>query len=62
MLPSLFTYYIHISVLFVYIIFLLGISYFAYHLVFGMKFFPFINLLTGVLLIGIGADDTFVLR
>ena len=35
-------------------------AYFLYHLVFGIDFFPFINLLAGLILIAIGADDVFV--
>ena len=31
-----------------------------YHLIFGIKFFPFINLLAGLILIAIGADDVFI--
>ncbi|KRZ57381.1 Protein dispatched -like protein 1, partial [Trichinella nativa] len=38
------------------------VAYFVYGLVFRMEFFPFMNLLVIVLLIGIGADDTFVLK
>lgn len=39
-----------------------GLAYFVYRLVFRINFFPFINLLVIVLLVGIGGDDTFVLR
>ena len=42
------------------IIFALVISYFTYHIVFGIKFFPFLNVTTFVFLVGIGADDAFV--
>ena len=35
-------------------------AYFLYHLVFGIDFFPFINLLAGLILIAIGADDVFI--
>uniref|UniRef100_A0A915HVY5 Uncharacterized protein n=1 Tax=Romanomermis culicivorax TaxID=13658 RepID=A0A915HVY5_ROMCU len=38
-----------------------GIAYFVYRFVFRINFFPFMNLLVFALLIGIGADDTFVL-
>ena len=38
----------------------LDISYFIYTIVFEIKFFPFMNLLTVVILIGIGADDVFI--
>jgi len=30
--------------------------------VFRLNFFPFINLLTIVLMVGVGADDAFILR
>ena len=36
------------------------IAYFIYTVVLGMKFFPFLNILTLVFLVGIGADDAFV--
>ncbi|KAJ8042916.1 Protein dispatched-like 1 [Holothuria leucospilota] len=36
------------------------LSYFFYYIVFRMKFFPFLNLTSVVLIIGIGADDTFI--
>ena len=38
----------------------LFISYFLYTMVFAIKFYPFMNLLTIVILIGIGADDVFI--
>uniref|UniRef100_A0A914W3I8 Uncharacterized protein n=1 Tax=Plectus sambesii TaxID=2011161 RepID=A0A914W3I8_9BILA len=38
-----------------------GTAFFMYTTVFGIKFFPFMNFLVGVLLVGIGSDDTFVL-
>ncbi|CAH1791276.1 unnamed protein product [Owenia fusiformis] len=38
----------------------LEISYFLYTLVFEIKFFPFMNLMTIVILIGVGADDMFI--
>ncbi|XP_078255018.1 protein dispatched homolog 1 isoform X2 [Rhinoraja longicauda] len=37
------------------------ISYFLYRIVFGFKFFPFMNLTALIILVGIGADDAFVL-
>jgi len=40
----------------------LGVAYFFYTVVFGQGFFPFANLLTMVLMIGLGADDAFVYR
>lgn len=43
------------------IIFSVTSSYCIYHLVFGISFFPFMNLLIVILLIGIGADDAFIL-
>ena len=36
------------------------ISYFIYHWVFRLTFFPFLNIMTFVFLVGIGADDAFV--
>ena len=36
------------------------IAYFIYHQVFRLTFFPFLNILTFVFLVGIGADDAFV--
>ena len=36
------------------------IAYFIYTVVLGLKFFPFLNILTLVFLVGIGADDAFV--
>lgn len=42
------------------IIFSLGISYFIYTLVFEIDFFPFMNILATVVVIGIGADDVFI--
>ncbi len=38
----------------------LVIGYFIYTIVLGMKFFPFLNVLTSVFLVGIAADDAFV--
>ncbi|XP_063242455.1 protein dispatched isoform X2 [Bacillus rossius redtenbacheri] len=42
------------------IAFSLGISYFMYTLVFELSFFPFMNLLASIVVIGIGADDAFI--
>lgn len=42
------------------IIFALVFSYFLYNIVFGISFFPFLNVITLVFLVGIGADDAFV--
>uniref|UniRef100_A0A914WWK2 Bursicon n=1 Tax=Plectus sambesii TaxID=2011161 RepID=A0A914WWK2_9BILA len=39
-----------------------GVAYFFYRIVFRLHFFPFINLLALVLLVGIGADDAFILH
>lgn len=36
------------------------IAYFLYMIVFGLKFFPFLNVTTLIFLVGIGADDAFV--
>ena len=42
------------------VIYATGLSYFLYNIVFGIDFFPFLNVLTLVFLVGIGADDAFV--
>uniref|UniRef100_W8BU90 Protein dispatched n=3 Tax=Ceratitis capitata TaxID=7213 RepID=W8BU90_CERCA len=42
------------------VIFSLGLAYFAYTLVFKMSFFPYMNLLALVVIIGIGADNAFL--
>ena len=42
------------------VVFALAISYFLYHFVFGIEFFPFLNVTAFVFLVGIGADDAFV--
>lgn len=42
------------------IVFSLGISYFAYVIVFKLKFFPFMNLLVLIVIVGIGSDDAFI--
>ncbi|XP_023308791.2 protein dispatched [Lucilia cuprina] len=42
------------------VIFSLGLAYFIYTLVFEMTFFPYMNLLAVVVIIGIGADDAFI--
>ena len=39
----------------------LSCAYFVYTFVFRIKFFPFMNVLTGVIAVGVGADDTFIL-
>ncbi|XP_033628069.1 protein dispatched homolog 1-like [Asterias rubens] len=36
------------------------IAYFAFLVLFSLPFFPFVNVASAVLIIGIGADDTFV--
>ncbi|KAJ8042911.1 Protein dispatched-like 1 [Holothuria leucospilota] len=36
------------------------LSYFVYYVVFRLTFFPFLNIASTVLVIGIGADDTFI--
>ncbi|XP_072043686.1 protein dispatched homolog 1-like [Amphiura filiformis] len=36
------------------------LSYFLYFVVFRQEFFPFVNVVSVILLIGVGADDTFV--
>uniref|UniRef100_A0A0K8TSG4 Putative patched transmembrane receptor n=1 Tax=Tabanus bromius TaxID=304241 RepID=A0A0K8TSG4_TABBR len=42
------------------IFFSLGIAYFVYSFVLEMAFFPFMNLLAVIVVIGIGADDAFI--
>lgn len=42
------------------IIFSLGIAYFIYTVVFKIDFFPFMNLLAVIVVVGIGADDAFI--
>ena len=42
------------------IIFALLISYFVYGRIFNMNFFPFLNMVTLIFIVGIGADDAFV--
>lgn len=36
------------------------VAYFIYHQIFRLTFFPFLNILAFVFLVGIGADDAFV--
>lgn len=38
----------------------LAVAYFVYVFVFDLDFFPFMNLLAAVIVVGIGADDVFV--
>lgn len=40
--------------------FSLGIAYFVYAIVFTHPFFPFMNLLAVIVIVGIGADDAFI--
>ena len=42
------------------VVFSLGIAYFTYTIVFELDFFPFMNMLAAVIVVGIGADDVFV--
>lgn len=42
------------------VIFTLVLALFIYFIVIGMKFFPFINLLSGVVIIALAADDVFL--
>lgn len=42
------------------IVFSLGISYFIYVIIFELKFFPFMNLLVLIVIVGIGSDDAFI--
>ena len=37
-----------------------GVSYFIYRVIYGIPIFPFMNLMSIFLLIGIGCDDIFV--
>lgn len=39
-----------------------GASFFVYSVLLGIHFFPFINVLVVVLLLGIGSDDAFILN
>ncbi|TRY78598.1 hypothetical protein TCAL_06908 [Tigriopus californicus] len=43
------------------IVFSLSLAYFLYSMLFGIDFFPFMNILAAVIAIGVGADDTFIL-
>lgn len=36
------------------------VAFFLYHVIYRIPFFPFINVITAILIIGIGADDCFV--
>ena len=38
----------------------LAVAYFIYTFLFELEFFPFMNLLAAVIVVGIGADDVFV--
>lgn len=38
----------------------LGMSYFIYAMIFKLKFFPFMNLLVLIVIVGIGSDDAFI--
>lgn len=38
----------------------LGVAYFVYTVVLGLTFFPFMNMMAVVVLLGIGADDVFI--
>ncbi|XP_049278174.1 protein dispatched [Anopheles funestus] len=40
--------------------FSLGIAYFVYSFIFELTFFPFMNLLAVIVVVGIGADDAFI--
>lgn len=42
------------------VVFSLAVAYFIYTFVFELDFFPFMNLLAAVIVVGIGADDVFV--
>ena len=38
----------------------IGVSYFVYRTIYRISIFPFMNLMSAFILIGIGCDDTFV--
>lgn len=42
------------------ILFSLGISYFFYTIIFKVNFFPFMNIMAVIVIIGVGADDAFI--
>ena len=42
------------------VVFSLAVAYFVYTFVFELDFFPFMNLLAAVIVVGIGANDVFV--
>ncbi|XP_055384764.1 protein dispatched [Condylostylus longicornis] len=42
------------------VLFSLGLAYFIYTLIFEITFFPFMNILAVIVIIGIGADDAFI--
>ena len=44
------------------VMFTIAVGYFLYFVVFRFVFFPFMNLLAGLLLIAVGADDVFIIR
>ena len=58
--------WIYVGSLFVTVMTLLSIlmsmivAYFLYYTIFRIPFFPFMNLITAILVIGVGADDCFV--
>lgn len=41
-------------------VFSLAIAYFIYTLVFEFEFFPFMNIIAAIVILGIGADDAFI--
>ncbi|XP_041460160.1 protein dispatched homolog 1-like [Lytechinus variegatus] len=45
---------------FISIVMSMVVAFFLYHIVYRVPFFPFINVITAVLIIGVGADDCFV--
>ncbi|KAM3717995.1 Protein dispatched [Dirofilaria immitis] len=38
----------------------IGVAFFVYTIIFGIKFFPFLNLLAMILVVAVGADDAFL--
>lgn len=48
------------TLLFVAIIYAIGVAYFIYTVVYNLEFFPFMNILVVVVVIGMGADEAFL--
>ncbi|KAF7268497.1 hypothetical protein GWI33_018378 [Rhynchophorus ferrugineus] len=54
------TWLMGIAMTIIAIVFTMVITYFLYDVVYEISFFPFMNMLTLIICIGIGADDTFI--